>query len=191
MKEKTMTDIVYLVFHEAINVQTVNRTIDFTNKIIVQYAPSKICFLFSSGGGFVDSGVTLYNYLRGLPQTIIMHNIGSIDSIANAVFLAGKERYATPASAFLLHGISWTFQQNSALTYTQMQETVSRFDAAEQLSAQIIGERTSMTAEEVRALFRQGESKSPQFAKEKGLIHDIREVSIQPGSPLHAITAQA
>jgi hypothetical protein len=34
-----MIDIVYLVFHEAINVQTVNRAIDFTNKAIERYTP--------------------------------------------------------------------------------------------------------------------------------------------------------
>jgi hypothetical protein len=45
-----------------------------------------------------------------------------------------------------------------------------------------------MTADEVRALFRQGESKSPQFAKEKGLVHDIRDVTIIAGNPIHTIT---
>lgn len=182
-----MTETVYFTFHDAINPDSVNRVMDFTSKAIAQYNPKTLYFLFSSGGGFVDSGVTLYNFLRALPQKVIMHNIGSIDSIANAVFLAGHERYATPASAFLLHGISWTFQQGAALTYTQMQETMSRFDAAEQLSAQIIGDRTTLDAKEVRNLFRQGEAKSPAFAKEKGMIHDIRDVTITPGSPLHSI----
>ena len=108
-------DIVYLVFHDPINPETANRLIDFTNKAIVQYAPQTLYFLFSSTGGSVDSGVALHNYLRGLPQKVIMHNISSIDSIANAVFLAGQERYATAASAFLLHGIYWTFNQGNLL----------------------------------------------------------------------------
>jgi ATP-dependent Clp protease protease subunit len=146
-------------------------------------------FLFSSGGGMVDSGVALFNYLRALPQEITMHNVGSIDSIANAVFLAGDVRYAAPTSAFLLHGISWTFQQAASLTYSQMQETISRFDAAEQLSAKIIGDRSKLSAEEVRALFRQGQSKDPQFALDKGLIHEIREPSVLEGAPLHSIVA--
>jgi len=182
-----MTDTVYLTFYDNINIDSANRLMTFCAKVIQQYQPRSLYFLFSSGGGFVDSGVTLYNYLRGLPQEIIMHNIGSIDSIANAVFLAANKRFATLASTFLLHGISWTFQQGSSLTYTQMQETMSRFDAAEQLSAQIIGNRTSLTAEEVRELFRQGQSKTPQFALEKGLIHEIKDVQIPSGAPLHAI----
>lgn len=182
-----MTDIVYLVFHDNINLESANRFMTFCSKAIQQYQPKKLYFLFSSGGGFVDSGVTLYNYLRGLPQEVIMHNIGTIDSISNAVFLAAHKRYASPASAFLLHGISWTFQQSASLTYTQMQETISRFDAAEQLSALIIGDRTSLKPDEVRELFRQGQSKDPKFALEKGLIHEIRDVQIPADAPLLTI----
>lgn len=184
-----MQETVYLVFHDGINEQSVNRFMDFTSKAIAQYQPKQLYFLFSSGGGFVNSGVALYNYLRALPQETIMHNMGSIDSIANAIFLPGKKRFASPASAFLLHGISWTFQQGSTLSYTQMQETLSQFDAAEQLTAKIIGEHTRLTAEEVRGLFRQGESKNPEFALEKGMIDEIREARIQPGAPLHSIVA--
>jgi len=182
-----MQDTVYLVFHDGINEQSANRFMDFTSKIISKYEPKTLYYLFSSGGGLVNSGVALYNFLRALPQETVMHNIGSIDSIANAIFLAGKKRYATPASAFLLHGISWTFQQSSTLSYTQMQETLSQFDAAEQLTAKIIGEQTKLTPEEVRALFRQGESKNPSFALEKGMIHQICEVNMQPGAPIHSI----
>ncbi len=182
-----MQDTVYLVFHDGINEQSVNRFMDITSKAIAQYEPKTLYFLFSSGGGFVNSGIALYNYLRALPQEIVMHNMGSIDSIANAIFLAGKKRYAAPASVFLLHGISWTFQQGSSLTYLQMQETLSQFDAAEQLTAKIIGEQTQLTPKEVRALFRQGESKNPDFALEKGMIHQICEVNIQPGAPILSI----
>lgn len=116
-----------------------------------------------------------------------MHNVGSIDSIANAIFLAGEVRYATPISAFLLHGICWNFGQGASLTYSQMQETISRFNSAEQLSAKIIGERSNLTEQEVRELFRQGQSKDPQFALDKGFIHEIREVTIPEGAPLHSI----
>lgn len=182
-----MTDTVYLTFHDSISLESANRVMDFCAKTIQQYKPKELYFIFSSGGGLVDSGVTLYNYLRGLNQKIVMHNVSSIDSIANAVFLAAEVRYATPASTFLLHGITWSFGQGATLTYSQLQETMSRFDAAEQLTAQIIGDRTKLSADEVRRLFRQGESKPPSFALEKGLIHEIRDLKIPDGAPLHSI----
>lgn len=48
-------------------------------------------FLFSTVGGNVDNGITLYNILRGLPIEITMHNSGSVNSIGNVIFLAGKK----------------------------------------------------------------------------------------------------
>lgn len=48
---------------------------------------------------------------------------------------------------------------------------------------------TKLTAEEVRELFGQGQSKNPTFALEKGLIHEIRDVNIPDGTPLHSIVA--
>src|SRR5437773_2398321 len=122
-----MTETVYLAYHDNISLESSNRFMDFCAKVIQEYKPNGLYFLFSSGGGLVDSGVTLYNYLRSLPVKVTMHNVGSIDSIANAVFLAAEVRLATPASAFLLHGITWTFNQGATLTYSQMQETISRF----------------------------------------------------------------
>ena len=182
-----MNDTVYLTFHDNINVDSAKRFVDFSTKVIQQYQPQTLYFLFSSGGGAVDSGVTMYNFLLSLPQKVIMHNIGAVDSIANAVFLAGVERYAAPTSAFLLHGITWNFPQPRTLTYTQMRETLSRFDAAEQLTAQIIADRCSLTPDEVRQLFRQGESKNPAFALEKGIISDVRSISVPSAAPHHAI----
>ena len=166
-------ETVYLTFHDNITPQTVNCFMDICNKVIQQYKPKQIYILFSSEGGLVSSGCTLYNYLRGLPQKIIMHNTGSVSSISIAVFLGGDVRYASPASTFLLHGILWNFFKTQSLTYSQMQENISRFDADENLAAQIIGERTNLTAQEVRDLFRQGQSKNPSFALEKEIIQEI------------------
>ena len=152
-----MTETVYLTFHNNITVESANRFFDYSTKAIKEHEPRNLYYLFSSGGGAVDSGVTMYNFLLGLPQNIIMHNIGAVDSIANAVFLAGAERYASPTSAFLIHGVAWNFAQFTTLSSTQMKETLSRFVSSEQLSAQIIADRCSLTADEVHQLFMQGE----------------------------------
>ena len=46
------------------------------------------------------NGMNLYNFLRGLPIRLTTHNVGNVDSIGNAVFLAGEHRYACPHSPF-------------------------------------------------------------------------------------------
>lgn len=182
-----MSETVYVTFHDNINSQSANRIITTCTQIIQQFTPKTLYFVFSSGGGSVDSGVAVYNYLRGLPCKVVMHNVGSIDSIANAIFLAGTERYSAPNAAFLLHGVSWGFGQGANLSYAQMKETLSRFDAAEQLFAGIMEERTSFTSKEVRKLFRQGQSKDPSYALSKGIIHEIRNLDIIPGCQVISI----
>jgi ATP-dependent protease ClpP protease subunit len=45
--------------------------------------------------------VFLYNFIRGLPIKVIMHNLGSISSIAASVFVAADERYCSPHAVFI------------------------------------------------------------------------------------------
>jgi hypothetical protein len=52
-------------------------------------------------------GMTVYNVLRGLPCDLTIHNIGNVDSIGNAIFLAGKHRYACKNSTFMFHGVGF------------------------------------------------------------------------------------
>ena len=54
----------------------------------------QFCMLLSTPGGEVQSGITLYNFLRAIPAPVTMHNVGNVHSIGNAIFLAADERYA-------------------------------------------------------------------------------------------------
>jgi len=68
-----------------------------------------------------------------------------------------------------------------------LQETVSNFKGGESPLRGHHEERTSLTDSELTGLFHQGESKDLAFAKEKGIIKDIRAVRITPGSPFLAL----
>src|SRR4029079_15944035 len=57
---------------------------------------------FSSLGGYVADGIYLYNHIRGLPLCVVAHNIGSVSSIAAAVFVAAQERYCSPHAMFMI-----------------------------------------------------------------------------------------
>jgi ATP-dependent protease ClpP protease subunit len=154
--------------------------------ILAQHQPRQLYFLFSSTGGSVDAGVALYNYLRSLPVSLIMHNTGSVDSIANVVFLSADTRLAKPHSSFLLHGITWGFGQGANLSWSALQETVSRFKTDEARMSGIIAARTSISVDELKTLYNQGDCKDLAFAKDKGLVQEIREAKVPPGAPLIA-----
>ena len=177
-----MNQTVYVSYYDVISDQKTRSLMALCANIIAQHSPGQLYFLFSSTGGSVDAGVALFNYLRALPVPLVMHNTGSVDSIANVVFLAADERYANPNSSFLLHGITWGFGQGANLTWAALQETVSRFKADEDRMSGIITARTAILADELTRLYRQGDSVGLTFAKEKGLVLDIREAKVPAGA---------
>ena len=58
---------------------------------------------FSSSGGTVDEGFSLYEFLLSLPLRLTMHNIGMVNSVAIIVFLAGDKRFANENTIFYMH----------------------------------------------------------------------------------------
>jgi|GEM_PF-3820899 len=70
---------------------------------------SEFYFMIASEGGDVNSGISLYNFLRGIQKPIIMHNFATIDSIAAMIFMAADTRYTVPSGRFILHSFSRNF----------------------------------------------------------------------------------
>ena len=68
------------------------------------------------------NGLNLYNVLRALPTKLITHNVGNVDSIGNAIFLAGVERYACPHSTFMFHGVGFDAPANSRFEEKNLRE---------------------------------------------------------------------
>jgi ATP-dependent protease ClpP protease subunit len=134
--------------------------------------------LLSSPGGGTREGITLYNYLQSLPAKIITHNIGIIDSIGNIIFLAGKERYAVPHSSFLFHGVGFNIDQPARLEEKDLKEKIKIIERDEKLISEIIAEKTKLSVEEIREIFLEAQTKTPEEAKKIGLIHEIKEVKI-------------
>jgi len=66
---------------------------------------SEFTLLISTSGGSVFYGLTAYNYLKGMPATVTMHNIGSVDSIGIALYCAGQQRPDDALEWGLVHEI--------------------------------------------------------------------------------------
>jgi len=174
--------VIYINYYDVINDVKVKAIMAALSDTINREKPDTIYFLFSSGGGGIDPGITLYNFLRSLPVEIIMHNTGNIDSIANVVFLAADTRYACVHSSFLFHGIVWNFSANTAMNKSQLTEIVSGINLSESKISGIITERTKLTAPEIAALFAQGESKDATFALSKEIVCQIKNPDIPKGT---------
>lgn len=65
-----------------------------------------IIIYFSSSGGSVYDGFSIYDVLRDSPSPIVMVANGKIASMGIVIFLAGTERMALPNTRFMIHSVS-------------------------------------------------------------------------------------
>ena len=145
--------------------------------------------LFSSPGGSVRDGVVLHNFLKALPAKVVMHNIGIVDSIANVVFLGANERYANPHSSFLFHGVGFDIEK-ARFEEKELKERMIGIQRDQNLIAQIIAERTKITQDEVRQMFWEAKTKTPQEAKAAGIVNEVKEAKIPDGTQVASLRAK-
>jgi ATP-dependent protease ClpP protease subunit len=170
----------YIHFAADINATTVEQLLGVIFQQIGAGA-AEIVLLFSTPGGHIDAGITLYNTLNGLPVPLTMHNVGNVDSIGNAIFMAGKRRLTTPHSSFLFHGVKWGFGQNQQLSRTELHEITENLAASERKIAGIISEKSSLKLEEINGFFAKAKSIDPQEALDRGIVHSVEDVRIPAG----------
>ncbi|MEM3898095.1 MAG: ATP-dependent Clp protease proteolytic subunit [Nitrososphaerota archaeon] len=179
--------MIYINFSAEINPHTsealMNCLADQVNR-----GQKEIYILLSSPGGSTNFGVTLYNYIKSLPTKVIMHNIGMIDSIANVIFLAGEERYAVPHSSFLFHGVGFDIRSPARFDEKELTEKIKIINRDQNLISEIIASRTKLPIEEVRKLFLEAQTKTPEEAKRLGFIHEIKDVKIPEGAQIISFT---
>jgi ATP-dependent Clp protease protease subunit len=174
---------IYIDHYNPITAKNTNSFMAFVNTVVEKESPDEIYFLFASGGGSVDAGIVLYNYLKSLKDvvTITMHNIGAIDSIANTVFMGAKNRYAVTTASFLFHGVTWTFPSNGQ-HLSQIKEVAGQISEMENKISKVISDHTDLTDEDLKKLFKEGETMGSDTALQKKVVSEIRDIAIPKGS---------
>ena len=115
----------------------------------------EVYLMISTPGGEVMAGLNLYNVLRAMPFKLITHKVGNVDSIGNAVFLAGEERYACPHATFMFHGVGFNFPGQFRLEEKDLRERLNSVLSDQQRSGAIMSERTQIRSEDIEPLFRE------------------------------------
>jgi ATP-dependent Clp protease, protease subunit len=153
---------------------------DLVNKNI-----KTIYLLLSTPGGSVMHGIAVYNTLRALPCKIITHNVGAIDSIGTILFLAGEKRYANPSTTFMFHGVGVDISANTRFEEKFLRERLDSILADQKKIGDIIRNRTNFSDPgEIDTLFLEAVTKDAQFAKDRGIVDDIREAKVPQGAPI-------
>jgi ATP-dependent protease ClpP protease subunit len=142
-------EIVYVSFSAEVSPHTTESLLAVMSNCANQGVKT-VYLLLSTPGGSVMNGLNIYNVLIGMPFELITHNVGNVDSIDNAIFLAGSKRYACPHSTFMFHGVGFDVQGQMRLAQT----------------------------------------KDATFAASTGIVHEVKDVQIPPGSHVISLVFQ-
>ena len=149
----------------------------------------EIILLISTLGGSVFHGLSVYNYLRGLPiKKLTTHNFGSVDSIGVVIYCAGKERYSSPQARFLIHGVSANFDGKFSLEEPQLEERLKGLRIDIENIAKVISANIGKETKEVTKAMLDRTTLNPEQAKEWGLVHDIKNELFPAGSQIVSIS---
>lgn len=150
----------------------------------------EVYLMLSTPGGSVMHGFDLYNHLRGFPFRLITHNVGNVDSIGNAVFLAGQQRYACPNATFMFHGVGFDSPQGVRLEEKFLRERLDGILQDQRRIGTVIKEHTNLNDRQIRNLFREARTKDANYALSVGIVHEIRNLQIPDGSPIISLVFQ-
>lgn len=172
----------YVNFHAPIVPLTTQHLMAACGQLLSQ-GTSELYLMLSTPGGQVASGLTLYNFLTALPCSITTHNTGNVDSIGNAVFLAGNTRRACPHSTFMFHGVGFD-GVNTRLEERNLREMLMSTLADQRRIGAIISSRTNISPNRTRHLFREARTKDANDALKDGIVQKVCGISIPAGSPV-------
>jgi ATP-dependent protease ClpP protease subunit len=182
MTEKT----VYIRFFALVNADTVNKLM-----LVVQQKLSegvrRFVLLISSPGGDVQSGLSAYNFLKGIPAEIITHNFGSADSIGSVLYCAGSKRFSVPHARFLLHGVSLPFSAGMTLEEKQLEERLKSLKIDMENIAKVIAANVKKSDEEVKRDMLDRTTLNPEQAIKYGLVHEIKSELVELGAEIISI----
>jgi ATP-dependent protease ClpP protease subunit len=183
LQQPALTPRVYVIFTAEINPST-SESLIATMTQCANQGVKEVYLVLSTPGGTVMNGLAIYNVLRGMPFKVTTHNAGNVDSIGNAVFLAGETRYAAPHSTFMFHGVGVDAGAGVRLEEKLLRERLDSILADQKRIGAIIQERSQLTSEQVEALFREAQTKDAAYAASTGIVDEIRDVQIPPGSSI-------
>jgi ATP-dependent Clp protease protease subunit len=182
-------ETVYVSFSAEINPNTTESLIA-TISNIVNKGVKNIYLMISTPGGSVMNGMNIYNVLRAFPISLTTHNVGNVDSIGNAVFLAGERRYACPHSTFMFHGVGFDMNGQIRLEEKLLKEKLDSILVEHNRIGSVIEERTRLDKESIAKLFLEAQTKDATYAVGCGIVHEIKDVEIPMGAPVVSLVFQ-
>jgi ATP-dependent protease ClpP protease subunit len=147
----------------------------------------KLHLLLSTPGGSVHDGISLYNFLRGLPIETCTYNFGSVDSIGVVIFCAGSKRFSVQNARFLLHPVSMHVTGTQVFDEPAIEERINALKADQTNIANVISATTQKETKTILEYIHKRTTLDPIQANEMGLVTEIRQSLVPAGANLFSI----
>lgn len=178
-----------MTFSAEVNVNTTETLISAMSQC-ANAGVAEVVLMLATPGGDVMNGINLYNSLRAMPFKLTTHNVGNVDSIGNVIFLAGEDRFASPHSTFMFHGVGLDTHGPMRFELKLLRESLDGLTAHQRRVGAIIEERSDLTAGQVNDLFLETRTKDADYAASVGIIQEVRDINIPAGSPVVSLVFQ-
>ena len=176
----------YIKFFAPVDGNSINSLMNIVDQKLRE-GVERFVLLISSPGGTVFHGLSVHNYLSGIPAEIETHNFGSVDSIGVVMYLAGRKRYSVPDARFLIHPVSAGFAANERLEGKQIEERLKSLTIDAENIAAVIGNATGKKEKEILRKMHDRTTLSPEEAQQFGLVHEIKKELFPHGAELISI----
>lgn len=184
MAELNGRKIAYYGYTGAIDSNGASRVASALN-VAVKHRCDEVQLCISSYGGYVSDGIFLYNHIRGLPLRVVAHNVGSVTSIAVAVFLAAHERYCSSLGMFMIHPT--VMSSKDGMSAQRLQSSLDSALADDRRTESILRERAAIPEEILTARRFKDVYITPNEAVIYGLVHAVKEFALPDGEEITQI----
>lgn len=176
----------YIKFYAPITPQT-SIQLQKTVEQMLQQGYTSLHLLLSTPGGSVHDGISIYNFLKGIPIEVNTYNFGSVDSIGVVIFCAGSNRYSVTHARFLLHPVAMQVMVNAMLDEPSIAEKLNSLKADQSNIAKVIASTINKPVNDVLNLIHTRTTLESEEALSNGLVTEIKSSLIPAGFGLISI----
>ena len=88
---------------------------------------------------------------------------------------------------FMFHGVGFNVESKTRLEEKLLKERLDGLLSDQKRIGAIIRDRTGISEKEIEDLFREAQTKDATYAVGCGIVHEVKDVEIPPGTPIQSL----
>lgn len=159
-----------------VNYDNLRRIFSDIKRLVIENSEKEIHLVVSSHGGPTGIGMSFYDAMKSwFAPNLVTIGSGDVDSSGITILLAGKKRFLTKNTTLLLHLAGRTFDEDSRLSTTELEQMLRENRLKDYQYACMVSEAThgKHTPEFIIELMSANTILSAEEAVRMGIAHGI------------------